>query len=98
MEYNFEWDPLKARRNILKHRVGFVEAAGVFKDAQAISIFDEDHSEQEERWITIGLDKSGQLIVVNHAYVLEENNKAAYVRIISARRATRKEQKQYYQR
>ena len=57
MRYDFEWDPKKARNNIRKHKVSFERAATIFRDSNLISIPDEDHSESEERWITMGLDE-----------------------------------------
>lgn len=59
--YEFEWDPTKARENLKKHRVTFERAATIFLDSKALSEFDEDESANEERWITIGLDRSGRL-------------------------------------
>ena len=53
VNYNFEWDPRKARDNRDKHGVAFDEAATVFKDPRAISMFDPDHSETEDRWVTM---------------------------------------------
>lgn len=52
MRYYFEWDPAKGNVNIQKHKVSFQRAAEVFKDPHAISIFDEEHSQEEDRWIT----------------------------------------------
>ena len=63
-QYNFEWDPEKAKLNMRKHDVSFEEAATVFHDPNSITIFDEDHTEKEERWITIGISVSGRLIIV----------------------------------
>ncbi len=57
MKYNFEWDPKKATTNYKKHSVAFEVAVSVFKDKRAVSIYDENHSDSEERWITIGLDE-----------------------------------------
>jgi uncharacterized protein len=59
INYNFEWDPGKASGNMIKHGVTFDEAATVFKDSKAISIFDPDHSEDEERWLTLGISEKG---------------------------------------
>jgi uncharacterized DUF497 family protein len=56
VEYNFEWDPAKARENLRKHRVSFERAAQVFLDPHMLSIYDEAHSASEERWITLGVD------------------------------------------
>ena len=57
MQYNFEWDPKKAKANRKKHKVSFGEAATAFKDPRAISIHDDEHSTDEDRWITMGLGK-----------------------------------------
>lgn len=97
MRYNFEWDPIKAKQNIRKHKVSFQRAGTIFCDSHAISIFDEEHSQEEERWITIGRDSSGILIVVSHAF--HEIDTSSYkIRIISARKATKRETKQYEER
>lgn len=94
MEYVFDWDPKKASLNIRKHRVGFERAATIFLDPRAVSIPDEEHSEEEERWITIGLDASGSLLVVVHTFK-EQDPKRCKIRLISARKATTKEAGQY---
>ncbi len=93
MEYTFDWDPRKAESNLAKHRVSFQNAAGVFLDPLQVAIPDEEHSEAEERWVTIGKAKDGILLVVAHTFA--ENDHEIFVRIISARRATRHEQRQY---
>jgi len=85
----FEWNPAKARLNLQKHDVSFDEAATVFDDLDFISVIDEEHSKDEERYITLGLSKRGRLLVVAHT---DRNGK---VRLISARSATRKESKFY---
>jgi uncharacterized DUF497 family protein len=91
---HFEWDPAKARQNAKKHRITFERGATVFLDPNALSLFDEQHSEEEERWITLGLDQTGVLLVISHTYH-EETENSARVRLISARKATRNETKQY---
>jgi len=93
-QYQFEWDPAKARRNEKKHGVTFERAATIFLDPQALSLFDEEHSQEEDRWITLGVDRTGILLVVCHTY-REETETSARIRIISARKATRNETKQY---
>jgi uncharacterized DUF497 family protein len=55
LRYNFDWDPSKAQQNIQKHTVSFERAATVFRDPNQISIYDEAHSDDEDRWITLGL-------------------------------------------
>ena len=94
MRYDFEWDPKKARNNIRKHKVGFERAATIFRDPNLISIPDEDHSESEERWITMGLDENGILLVMSHKFE-SSAFEIARIRIISARKATSKETKKY---
>jgi uncharacterized protein len=85
-----EWDPNKNKLNIKKHKISFEEASLVFADPNALSIFDEKHSEREDRWITIGAVTSGNLLVVIHTDSLKNA-----IRIISARKATKNESSQY---
>ena len=92
-QYRFEWDPAKARQNARKHRVTFERGATVFLDPNALSLFDEQHSEAE-RWIPLGLDQAGALLVISHTYH-EETANSARVRLISVRKATKNETKQY---
>lgn len=94
MQYNFEWDPRKAKANITKHGVSFEQAAEVFLDTLHIAVFDDEHSETEERWVTIGKAKNGRLLVVAHTFAEHEDHTAT-VRLISAREATQHEQRQY---
>jgi uncharacterized protein len=96
-EFNFEWDARKAAANIHKHGISFESAAAVFRDAEALSLFDQKHSANEKRWITLGLDNRGQLLVVCHTW-RETETGAASCRIISARKAGRKEAAQYRNR
>jgi uncharacterized protein len=93
-QYQFEWDPVKARRNLKDHGIAFERAATIFLDPQALSEFDEEHSQAEDRWITLGLDRSGSLLVVCHTYH-EETAVGARIRLISARKATKNEARQY---
>ena len=94
MRYNFEWDPNKARRNHEKHKVGFESAAEVFLDPLALSIFDKEHDDREERWITLKKDLNGIMLVVVHTFK-EGSEGQCNIRVISARRTTRKERRQY---
>jgi uncharacterized protein len=94
MKYFFEWDQNKAISNVKKHGISFERASGIFKDPRAISIFDEVHSKEEERWITIGIDTNGILLLIIHTFT-EKDNENFIIRIISARKATRKEIIQY---
>jgi uncharacterized protein len=94
INYNFEWDPGKARDNRDKHAISFEEAATVFRDSKALSIYDPDHSETEDRWITVGISEKGRLLVVIHTF-REGNDGAIGIRIISSRKATRQETNTY---
>ena len=88
----FEWDELKASSNVNKHGVSFEEARTVFYDERAKLIGDPDHSENEDRFILLGLSSSLRVIIVCHCYRSEGN----VIRIISARKATTNETKAYY--
>ena len=94
INYNFEWEPRKAHDNRNKHGITFDEAATVFRDSKALSIFHPDHSETEDRWITIGISGSGRLLIVIHTFRVESEDDAT-VRIISSRKATKQETKKY---
>jgi uncharacterized DUF497 family protein len=87
----FEWDDRKAAANEKKHNVSFEEARTVFFDERALLIDDPDHSEDEERFILLGLSSTLRLLVVCHCYRSDGN----LIRIISARRATTRESKSY---
>jgi uncharacterized protein len=94
MRIDFDGDPAKAASNAVKHKVGFEEAVTICRDPFALSLLDDDPSTGEERWITLGLASSGNLLVVVHTWVDVGTDQAA-VRIISARRPTRNETRQY---
>lgn len=96
-QFRFEWDPQKASSNLAKHDVAFPQAASVFLDPLATTVPDDEHSEAERRWVTLGSSKTGQLLVVIHTFEETEQNFAA-VRIISARRATPAEMRDYEER
>jgi uncharacterized DUF497 family protein len=87
----FEWEPRKASANLKKHGISFEEAKSVFYDERARFISDPDHSEDEDRFILLGVSHSLRVILVCHCYRSEGNT----VRIISARKATAKESKAY---
>jgi uncharacterized protein len=94
VKYYFDWDPSKAKTNLKKHKVGFELAATIFLDPLAVTIYDKEHSEGEDRWVTVGTDRNGTLLVVVHTFQhIDENT--AKIRIISVRKATRKEAKQH---
>lgn len=97
-EHRFEWDPAKAVKNAREHGVSFERATTVFLDPNAMSIFDDEHSQKEERWITLGLDRAGALLVVCHTFRdANEGSRgaSARIRLISARKADRGEAAQY---
>lgn len=85
----FEWDPSKSDANLKKHGISFHEASTVFGDPLAITFNDQDHSIGEHRFLTFGLSRANQLMVVVHT---ERRGKT---RILSARRATRQEREIY---
>ena len=87
----FEWDPKKAADNLRKHKVSFEDAKTVFSDEQALLIDDPDHSEEEDRFVLLGLSQSLRLLVVVHCYRAGGN----VVRLISARKADSDEQSLY---
>jgi len=89
MSLAFEWDDEKAKRNLKKHRVSFEEASTVFADPLALTIGDPLHSEEEDRFITLGESRRQRLLVV---VFTERGNK---IRLISARLATRRERRDY---
>jgi len=93
-QYIFEWDPDKAARNQKKHGVGFEQAATVFKDPQAISLYDAEHSKRDDRWNTLGLSVDRGLLVVCHTFEWVDPS-VARIRIFSCRKATRYESRQY---
>jgi uncharacterized protein len=85
----FEWDPDKAERNHAKHGVAFPEAATILGDPLALTFYDPDHSDDEDRFLTFGLSAEGRVLVVSHT------DRDDRTRIISARAATRRERRIY---
>ena len=94
MRYTFEWDLVKARKNLRKHSIRFERAAEVFLDPLAVSLVDQEHSEAEERWVSMGRDGYGRLLVLIHAYS-EVSAEESRIRLISARKATKRETAQH---
>lgn len=94
MRYQFDWDPVKDTTNSRKHGVSFRRATTVFRDPNQLSIYDADHSGEEDRWITLGIDGGGVLRVVVHTFE-QINEELCEIRIISARKATPAETNQY---
>lgn len=90
----FTWDAQKSAANKRKHGVAFEEAQTVFDDCDALRIFDPDHSEDEDRFLLLGLSAVLRLLVVCHCYREDDE----HIRIISARKATKKESADYTRR
>jgi uncharacterized DUF497 family protein len=92
MDLQFEWDEAKAAANLHKHGVSFEEAITIFSGPNTITIFDVEHSGVEDRFIDIGLSASGRVLVVVYT------ERGPRIRIISCRKATPAERRQYEQR
>ena len=90
-ELRFEWDVNKAEINAEKHGVSFNEAVTVFADEQAVLFDDPDHSENEERFILLGISAAARMLIVCHC----EREGGSVIRVISARKATKTEELQY---
>lgn len=90
---SFEWDEAKNEINKKKHNISFEEAQTVFSDDNALMIDDPDHSEQEDRFILLGISNRSNLLVVCHCYRQSDT----VIRLISARKATKNESKQYFE-
>ncbi len=89
MKLQFEWAPEKAKINLKKHQVSFEQASTIFADPMFITFLDEEHSIDEERYITIGISKTNHLLLVAHT------DRLGKVRIISARKVTKNERRFY---
>jgi len=89
MRLNFEWDEEKAAGNYDKHGVSFEEGVTIFYDPLALSRDDPDHSANEQRYIDIGVSENDRILVVNYT------ERGRNIRIISCRKATRRERRQY---
>jgi uncharacterized DUF497 family protein len=89
-----ECDAVKNSKNIIKHKVAFIEAQTVFYDENAAIVNDPDHSDNEERFLILGLSEKFRVLLVSHCY----RDNEALIRIISARKATKEEQATYKRR
>jgi hypothetical protein len=89
MTLKFEWDENKSRENLKNHKISFGEAITVFNDSFSVTISDPDHSEKEHRFIDIGTSATGRILVVVYT------EKKGKVRIITCRKATRRERRVY---
>ena len=85
MSLTFEWDESKAEENERKHEVSFEEAKTVFNDPFSITIYDPDHSENEDRYLDLGLSSRGRVLVVSYT------ERGENIRLISSREVTRRE-------
>ena len=90
----FVWDETKASANRKKHKVSFEEAQTVFEDPKALRIYDPDHSEEEDRFLLLGLSSGLRMLVVCHCY----RERDEQIRIVSARKATKTESSTYERR
>ena len=90
-EVDFDWDPCKADINLQKHGISFEEASSAFYDDRARIMYDPDHSQDEDRYILLGVSEESRLLMVCH--ICKENDQL--IRIISARCATKDERRQY---
>ena len=88
---HFEWDESKAKSNEIKHKVSFSEASSVFFDELAVEFEDVEHSDEEERFLLLGLSRKMKLLLICHCHKDATGN----IRIISARKATKNEAKHY---
>jgi len=91
---DFEWDDKKALKNLSKHEIAFTEALSVWLDSNALEIPDPDHSENEERWIRLGFSNKLRLIVAVYVEKIEGKK----IRLISARKAVKDEEQEYFKR
>ena len=85
----FEWDASKAEANLRKHGIAFREAATIFRDPLSITVFDPDHSIEEDRYMTMGTSAEGRILMVAHT------DRGDRVRLISSRELTHAERKAY---
>ena len=95
-DYEFEWDDAKAESNLAKHGVDFMDAMTVLLDPLAMTRFDDERGDDDERWVSVGCTGNGQLLLVVHTFSATGPD-TALVRLISARPATRREREQYEQ-
>jgi uncharacterized protein len=94
----FDWDRRKAVENRKKHRVSFEEASTIFADMAILTMHDDEHSLTEERWASIGRSMLGGILVVIHTWPQADDMGDELVRIISSRRANKREQAMYMER
>jgi len=93
-QLRFEWDKKKERINIKKHGISFEEARTAFYDEQAIQFFDPDHSEDEDRFLLLGMSFKLRILIVCHCFRESET----VIRLFSARKADKEEEQEYWRR
>ncbi len=94
----FQWDPPKAIENLRKHRISFEEACTIFADRSILTIPDDEHSKHEERWVSMGISRVGRILVTIHTWPEPDNVGEEWLRIVSARRANKRERAEYLER
>jgi uncharacterized protein len=92
----FDWDPAKAAINLAKHKISFDQAMTIFLDPLALSQPDPDHAGSDERWITVGLSRDTKLLLLVRTHVALDAQRTL-IRIISARKPSKRERRQYEQ-
>lgn len=98
LHIQFEWDLEKEKINISKHKLNFTDASHVFSDTFQLNLFDEKHSDGEDRWLVIGEIPIMKTVVVVHTFRQSHVYNNVMIRIISARKATKKERADYFSR
>jgi hypothetical protein len=98
LHLKFEWDFEKEKINIAGHKLDFADASHVFSDILQLNLFDDEHSDDEDRWIVIGEIPAMKIVVVVHTVRQCQGSDDVTVRIISARKATKKERASYFAR
>ena len=98
LRIQFEWDFEKEKINISRHKLSFTDASHVFSDIFQMNLFDGVHSDDEDRWIVIGEIAAMKIVVVVHTFRRGHASDGVRVRIISARKATKKERADYFAR
>jgi uncharacterized DUF497 family protein len=98
LHIQFEWDLDKERTNIAKHKLNFTDACHVFADVFQLNLYDESHSDNEDRWVVIGEIPVMKIVVVVHTLKQVQDGNVTRVRIISVRKAEKKEREAYFAR
>jgi hypothetical protein len=94
----FDWEPAKATTNARKHRISFEEACTIFADSSILTIHDDEHSKDEDRWVSMGISAVARILVVVHTWPDPNESGDELMRIISARRANKRERAVYLER